>query len=204
MNLFVKKLMQDASNSPLALFTREICTDPRAIGAACPSSPVLAQHMALQVPLRPRGLVLELGGGTGVVTDALLKRGVAPQDLVVVERSAALAGHLRKRFPQLRIIQGDAAYLEALLDLEEQNRVYNVVSSLPLRSLKPAVTQAIGCQIDALLGNDGLLIQFTYDLRGTYAHLPPQFKRVFSKIIWGNLPPARIEVFRRQAMIPVC
>lgn len=203
MNLFVKKLMQDASNSPLALFTREICANPRAIGAACPSSPGLAQHMAMQVPLHSNGLVLELGGGTGVVTEALLNRGVMPQDLLVVERSAALAGHLRKRFPYLRIIQGDAAHLDKLLDLKEQTRVYSVVSSLPLRSLKPSITRAIGCQIDTLLGNQGLLVHFTYDLRGTCAHLPPHFKRIFSKIVWGNLPPARIEVFQREWLVPV-
>jgi phospholipid N-methyltransferase len=203
MNLFVKKLMQDAGKSPLALFTREICTNPRAIGAACPSSPGLAQHMAMQVPLRADGLVLELGAGTGVVTEALLNRGVMPQNLVVVERSVALAGHLRKRFPYLRIIQGDAAHLDQLLGCEEQDQIYSVVSSLPLRSLKPAVSRAIGCQLDTLLGSKGLLIHFTYDLRGAYAHLPPHFKRVFSKIIWGNLPPARIEVFQRSLMVPV-
>lgn len=196
MPLFVKKLVQEASNSPLALFTRELCLDPRSVGAACPSSSLLAQHMARQVPMHRQGLVVEVGAGTGSVTDALVKKGVSAADLVVVERSSALAGHLRKRFPQLRIIQGDAAALGELLGGSDRP-VRSVVSSLPLRSLKPAVTRAIGEQFDALLGHHGLLIQYTYNLKGTSDRLPPHFRRIFAKLIWGNLPPALVEVFRR-------
>ncbi len=196
MQLFVKKLVREASNSPLALFTRELCLDPRSVGAACPSSTLLAQHMARQVPLDREGLVVEVGAGTGVVTDALIKRGIPARDLVVVERSPALAGHLCKRFPHLRIIQGDAAVLGDILEAIDRP-VRGVVSSLPLRSLKPAITQAIGEQFDALLGDHGLLIQYTYNLRGTSDRLPPHFRRIFAKLIWGNLPPALVEVFHR-------
>ncbi|MDX1655288.1 MAG: methyltransferase [Candidatus Competibacteraceae bacterium] len=197
MNSFVKRLVQEASQSPLALFTREICANPRSMGAACPSSPGLARNMAAQVPLAPDGLVVEVGAGTGVITQALISRGVNLDRLIVVERAAALAGHLRRRFPGVRVIQGDAMELIDLLG-SDGAEVRTVVSGLPLRSLDPPVTRAIGDQLDALLGNQGLLVQFTYNLLGSYDHLPPRFQRVASKIIWGNLPPARIDVFRRQ------
>ena len=67
-----------AGAASLALFTREIWANPRAMGAACPSAPSLASHMASHVPLDRDGLVVELGGGTGAVTAALLKHGVPP------------------------------------------------------------------------------------------------------------------------------
>lgn len=199
MKRFVKVLLQAPGAASLALFTREIWANPRAMGAACPSGPALAACMASRVPTDREGLVVELGGGTGAVTAALLKHGVPPWKLVVVERSPTLVHHLRQRFPQLRIIQGDAAQLGQLLIHEKIRKVGNIVSSLPLRSLHPATTRAIGHQIEALLEPGGLLIQFTYDPRGTHARSLPRFRRLSSKIVWSNLPPARVEVFERKA-----
>jgi phospholipid N-methyltransferase len=198
MKRLVKVFLQNPGAASLALFTREIWANPRAMGAACPSAPALAGHMATQVPLDRDGWVVELGGGTGAVTAALLKRGVPPWKLVVVERSPTLANHLRQRFPQLRIVQGDAAQLVHLLGHDRSRGVASIVSSLPLRSLQPATTRAIGRQLETLLESGGLLVQFTYDLRGTRARLLPRFRRLSSKIVWSNLPPARVEVFERE------
>ncbi|MDS4027124.1 MAG: methyltransferase domain-containing protein [Candidatus Contendobacter sp.] len=196
MKRLVKVLLQNPGAASLALFTREIWANPRAMGAACPSAPALASGMAARVPLERDGLVVELGGGTGAVTAALLKHGVPPWKLVVVERSPTLTHHLRQRFPQLRVIQGDAAQLSHLLG-HPRPRLNSVVSSLPLRSLHPATTRAIVQQLETLLEPEGRLVQFTYDLRGTRARLLPGFRRLSSRIVWSNLPPARVETFER-------
>ena len=196
MKRLVTVLLQNPGAASLALFTREIWANPRAMGAACPSAPALASGMAARVPLERDGLVVELGGGTGAVTAALLKHGVPPWKLVVVERSPTLTHHLRQRFPQLRVIQGDAAQLNHLLG-HPRPRLNSVVSSLPLRSLHPATTRAIVQQLETLLEPEGRLVQFTYDLRGTRARLLPGFRRLSSRIVWSNLPPARVETFER-------
>ncbi|MCP5158292.1 MAG: methyltransferase domain-containing protein [Gammaproteobacteria bacterium] len=198
MKRFVKGLLQNPGAASLALFTREIWANPRAMGAACPSAPSLASYMASRVPLDRDGLVVELGGGTGAVTAALLKHGVLPWKLVVIERSPTLAHHLRRRFPQLRIVQGDAVQLEQLLDHDRSRGIGSIVSSLPLRSLHPATTRAIGQQFETLLEPGGLLIQYTYDLRGTHSRLLPHFHPLSARVVWGNLPPARVEVFERK------
>lgn len=197
MKRIVKVLLQNPGAASLVLFTREIWANPRAMGAAFPSTPSLSSRMAARVPLDREGLVVELGGGTGAVTAALLKHGVPPWKLVVVERSPTLANHLRQRFPQLRIIQGDAAQLSHLFE-QPSPRINTIVSSLPLRSLHPATTHAISHQFEKLIESGGLLIQFTYHWRGTRPRLLPRFRRVSSKIVWGNLPPARVEVFERE------
>lgn len=192
-----KALQQKPGAAALALFAREILANPRAMGAACPSAPLLARSMAARVPLDREGVVVELGGGTGAVTAALLKHGVPACRLVVVERSPTLARHLRQRFPLLRVLHGDAAHLDGLLGDEAAQRIDSIVSSLPLRSLHPATTRAISHQFEMLLGSGGLLIQYTYDLRGTHPRMLPCFRRLSSNIVWGNLPPARVEVFER-------
>lgn len=196
MKRLVKVLLQNPGAASLALFTQEIWANPRAMGAACPSAPALASNMAARVPLDRDGLVVELGGGTGAVTAALLKHGVSPWKLVVVERSPKLVHHLRQRFSQLRVIQGDAAQLGHLLG-HPRPRLSSIVSSLPLRSLHPTITRAVVQQFETLLEPGNLLVQFTYDLRGTQARLLPGFRRLSSKIVWTNLPPARVEVFER-------
>ncbi|MCC7220574.1 MAG: methyltransferase domain-containing protein [Candidatus Contendobacter sp.] len=197
MKRIVKVLLQNPGTASLALFARELLANPRAMGAACPSMPALVSCMASCVPLNRDGLVVELGGGTGAVTAALLRHGVPPWKLIVVERSPTLAHHLRQRFPHLRIVQGDAAHLAQLLDQDRARGVGSIVSSLPLRSLQPAVTRAISQQFETLLEPGGLLVQFTYDLRGARRRLLPHFRRLSSKIIWRNLPPARVETFER-------
>jgi phospholipid N-methyltransferase len=181
-------------NSGLPLFLREILTNPGAMGAACPSSKRLANKIAGQVPLSA-GLTLELGGGTGVVTSALLQRKILPKNLVVIERSAALAEHLQTRFPQLKILQGDASELTKLLGTSCL-KANVVVSSLPLRSLPAKTVQSIGAQLENILVTGGLYIQFTYSLHRSPLIPSPHLQWLKSEYIWLNIPPARVEVFR--------
>ncbi len=187
--------------SSLTLFAREIFTNPRAIGAACPSSSKLGHAMAQ--PLMGQdasGFVLELGAGTGSITEALLKQGIAPERLIVVERSKAMAEYLRQRFPQLRIIEGDAAQLKTLLG-GQAKKISAVVSSLPLRSLPTPLVRTILRQVGEILGHSGLMVQFTYDLRGKACEYQDKFFiRTASTIVWQNFPPARVDIFRPRAL----
>ncbi|WP_420537605.1 class I SAM-dependent methyltransferase [Ferrovum myxofaciens] len=185
--------LRKVTGFPPFLFTRELLANPSAMGAICSSSRRLARNMAAFVPLHEQGLVVELGGGTGTVTAALLERGVDCRRLVTVERSSQLAGHLRRRFPQIRVFHSDAAHLK---DQIGGTPVSAVVSSLPLRSLPAVTVQAIVRQLNHVLPPGGTYIQFTYDLRSSPVRMPHRFKRVCSRVTWGNLPPARIDVFR--------
>lgn len=139
-------------------------------------------------------LVVELGAGTGVVTEALLARGIPPQRLIAIERSPALANLLRERFPEVRVVCGDAAELGTLLqDAGAEARRVNVVSSLPLRSLPPSQVRAILGEIAQVLRAGGHWIQYTYAL--AQRAVPLGFQRCSSAFVWRNLPPARVDVF---------
>lgn len=189
---FLKRMSEKTST--LVLFAREILSRPREIGAACPSSPILGKAMAKALPLPIKGMVIELGAGTGTITAALLARGIPPNKLLILERSPNLVKHLRRKFPQLTIIEGDAALLSSYLP--QQTSVMAIVSGLPLRSLPAPLVKDIINQINQLLSGDGVLIQFTYDLRGKWFEQHyRQFRRLQSFIVWRNLPPARVDVF---------
>lgn len=181
---------------PLWLFLREFVRDPAAVGAFCPSSDRLADRIAAQLTPDAEGWVVELGAGTGVVTAALLRRGVRADRLIVIERSRHMVRHLRKRFPQVRVILGDAGdgrrLIPACLPLAA------LVSSLPLRSLPAGqVTRITGAWCDADLA--GLhVVQYTYAPRASSAWVAAGLARTHSETVWSNLPPARVEVFCAQ------
>ncbi len=180
--------------SSLLLFGREIIDSPRTMGAVCPSSPTLARRMAQHVTC-DSGKVIELGGGTGTVTAALLKHGVDPRQLIVVERSTKLSAILKRRFPEVTVINGDASKLTELLG-SDCGKVSAIVSSLPLRSLEPGTVRNIMGQLERVLRPGGVFIQYTYSHRDLRTKLSPHFHTIHSSIVWGNLPPARVDVYR--------
>lgn len=150
--------------------------------------------MAAQAVTSGDGYVVELGGGTGVVTAALLARGLEPRRLVVVEQSSLLAAHLRARFPHITVLEGDAAQLAALLGYRA-TRVSAVVSSLPLKSLPKATVRRIGSELESILPKGATFIQFTYSLRCQAVDWAQDLTCLHSRTIWRNVPPARVNVF---------
>ena len=193
----IRGLKRVVGTTSPGLFLREWVAQPGIVGAIWPSSHRLAHSMAQHIPIRGDGLVVEIGAGTGVVTQALLEKGISPDRLRVVERSPSFVHHLRKRFPAVPVLQGDATALDSLLP--EGVPVDAVVSSLPLRSLAPADVTAILDQWCNLVRPGGVLVQFTYALRGE----PPAFADCFvqcgRQFVWGNLPPAKVMSFVRLA-----
>ena len=122
-----------------ALFFKEIFANQRTVGAAAPSAPALGKHMASKVPALAEGqFVVELGAGTGAITAQLLNSGINGDQLVSVERSEVMSGHLRERFPGIRVVQGDASRLKCLLEADHgicSQYIPCIASGLPLRSL---------------------------------------------------------------------
>ncbi|MDR3076738.1 MAG: hypothetical protein LBU26_05510, partial [Synergistaceae bacterium] len=117
------------------LMLKELAQDPRGMGTLCPSSPALADEMARAVSTRiaENDVFMEIGAGTGPVTAALLRRGVPPDKLVVIEKSAALAECLASNFPKVKVCCCGAENMSGCLSGGE--RVRAIVSSLPFRSL---------------------------------------------------------------------
>ncbi|MDM8565468.1 methyltransferase domain-containing protein [Candidatus Halobeggiatoa sp. HSG11] len=180
------------------VFAREVFRNPKAMGAACESSPRLAKAIADFIPIDEPNCVVELGGGTGRVTEALLQHGIAPNKLISIELSSAFADFLKHKFPQVRVIKGNALHLTELLGQDSEN-INTVICGLPFRTLPHMQVRDIVKQIDDIISkNDGIYVQFTYDLSGSAPFLPHHFKRINHKIIWRNIPPARINVYKSE------
>ena len=88
--------------------------------------------MARYVDPNSTGPVVELGPGTGPVTEALVEAGVDPARLVLVEFNPAFCRLLQKRYPDATLVQGDAYSLRRLLETLLIQPAAAVVSGLPL------------------------------------------------------------------------
>lgn len=170
---------------------------PLEIGAIAASSGSLARAMARPVNLNRPGVVVELGGGTGSVTEALLERGVPAERLVILERHPRLHALLEHRFPQSTVIRGDAADLPTLLAERGLHRVNAVVSGLPLLAMSEDQQRAIVVAAFQVLPRGGRFVQFSY---GPTCPVPEKMRaglgvraHILANIFW-NLPPARVWV----------
>ena len=184
-----------------ALFGGAFLTNQRTTGSLIPSSPFLGRRMASRVPKQngEKDLIVELGVGTGSITKSLLDNGLTHEQLVAVDCSPEMVEWTQKRFPEAKVKLGDASQLRDLLksdqDLKDR-RVRHVVSSLPLKSLPKDVVKGIASEVKELLPDDGRLIQFTYDLRRRPDPQLSAFELVESSVVWLNVPPARVNVYR--------
>jgi phosphatidylethanolamine/phosphatidyl-N-methylethanolamine N-methyltransferase len=178
-------------------FIRSWIEKPLSIGAVTPSGRVLARAMAAYVDPHVSGPVIELGPGTGPVTEALLAQGIKPSRLVLVEFDPTFCRLLRQRYPDANVVQGDAYSLKRLIAGKLMEPAAAVVSSLPLIT-KPLKTRLrLLYEAFALMPPGAPFIQFTY---ATMPPIPKALDRVraeASERIWMNIPPARIWVYRK-------
>jgi phosphatidylethanolamine/phosphatidyl-N-methylethanolamine N-methyltransferase len=195
--IMAKKLLDRLADS--GLFLQEWLANPQRIGSVAPSSPKLAAAMARWLPRDPESFVLELGPGTGAVTEALLKRGLREEKLVAIERNPKMARLLREKFPRAQIITGDAWDLDRLLQSRREPiaTVGAVISSLPLLNFPPEKAEELAQKIRSVLLPQGNWVQYSYHIGKKQPRGSDSFQLRASKIIWLNLPPARVSVFKK-------
>jgi phosphatidylethanolamine/phosphatidyl-N-methylethanolamine N-methyltransferase len=178
-------------------FIRSWIERPLTMGAISPSGRVLARTMANYVDPSVPGPVVELGPGTGPVTEALVAQGIDPSRLVLVEFNPDFCRLLRARYPEATVIRGDAYSLRRTLGGLLSQPAAAIVSGLPLVT-KPLKTRVrLIHEAFRMMQPGAPFVQFTY------AVMPPIPKSLTgvstqaSERIWLNVPPARVWVYRK-------
>lgn len=185
-----------------ARFFKAWIENPIATGAVSPSGRALARAMARQVDVALPGPVIELGPGTGPVTQALIEHGVAPDRLILIEYDPAFCRLLERKFPGVKVVHGDAYNIvDTLGPLATMQPLAAVVSSLPLLNRPEADRLALLREAFELLDPRGNFIQFTYGMvspvpRRSRSGHGVAFTATASAPVWLNLPPARVWSYR--------
>ena len=181
------------------LFISSFAKAPRNVGSITPSGRRLGQAMAAELPDQ-YSICVELGGGTGSLTCAVLAAGVPSDKLIVIERDPRLVARLRKRFPKVTVVEGDAQDLRRILADAGVDHVDAVISGLPLRSLPGDIRRNIVAEVFSALGPGGVFVQFTY---WGEPPIPEGIVRQYgiasnmARRVWRNIPPANVWRYER-------
>jgi phospholipid N-methyltransferase len=186
--------------SDLAAFLRAWARDPLSIAAVAPSSPALAKLITAEITpdMAP---VIELGPGTGVFTKALLGRGLRQSDLILIEYEADFVDMLAIRFPEAKVLRGDAARVKKHRSLLDGALAGATVSGLPVVAMTARQQMMIMGGCFELMRPGGRFFQFTYSpicpiRRPVLDRLGLKARRLSSTL--RNLPPAAVyELSRR-------
>jgi phosphatidylethanolamine/phosphatidyl-N-methylethanolamine N-methyltransferase len=180
------------------LFFRQWLRSPKSMGSIIPSSKYLARALAEEVTWRPGQYIVELGGGTGAITQGLIDRGIPRENLVVVELEPALFEHLRRRLPGSVVIQGDATKLDDILKRQGIEDVGAVISGLPMVGMPFEFQRAIIQQAFAVQKPGSFVLQYSYS---PVSPVPEKRLGIDAKIVrWVplNVPPAFVWRYRRK------
>ncbi|HEY1922351.1 MAG TPA: rRNA adenine dimethyltransferase family protein, partial [Tepidisphaeraceae bacterium] len=112
--------------------------------------------------ISPGDLVIEVGPGTGTLTDELLRHADVQANVLVVEIDHALADLLRNRFSasaNFTLIEGDALaakhalderMLDAIRSAKSAGRTVRLVSNLPYNIASPLLIELLIAGVDVL------------------------------------------------------
>lgn len=183
-------------------FFRQWLKSPRSMASIAPSGQQLAELMIAALPVDCCRIV-ELGAGTGAITEALIRHGISPQQLLAVEMDAVLHDVLVRRFPQLQVVHGDARHLGKLI---ARNGVFGhgdvdaVFSSLGFLTMPKELQHDILVGAFEVLRPGGVFIQYTYGLSSPLNDEVCKqlgLKSASAGLAWRNIPPARVFVYSR-------
>lgn len=180
------------------LFFRRALAHPLQLATPLPSSAALGRLVTRHIPDLARGNVVEVGGGTGVITRELLEAGLAPERLVVVELDPELAAYLRRKFPGVRVLAADAGRLPELLPPAWHGRAGTVINGVPMTVLSLAAQRQLIDAMFAVLGPKGRYLEYTYSL---FSPLPARRLGLTGRrlgITFGNFPPASLWTYARR------
>lgn len=169
----------------------------RAVGSIVPTSGVTARRMASVVDPHSGLPVLELGPGTGVITKAILDRGIAPEKLVSVEFSTDFYNHLSARFPAVNFINGDAFDLDHTLGALRDQTFDSVISAVPLLNFPMYRRVSLIEDLLSRMAPGRPVVQISYGPLSPVIAMPDRYHIAHYDFVVRNIPPAQLWVYTK-------
>ena len=186
--------LQDVKETEL--FFRQWLRSPKSMGSIIPSSKALARAVTSAVSWKPGQTVVELGAGTGAISQGLLENGMPSEALMMIELDEQLYDYLRNRFPGVRVVHGDATKLADIVAEQEIGEVNTVVSGLPMVNMPFDFQRAIVEESFKSLTPGGSLLQYSYSPISPIPAKKLGGKAEVVRFVLRNVPPATVWRFR--------
>ncbi len=194
----LKKITQKTHRA--TKFIANFLQTPLQIGSVCSSSKSLASALTKGASPHSDGLIIDLGAGTGAISNYLVQSGFAPENILAIEVSQSLADIFKVRCPAVPLVIGDARELDSLIQKHAPEKKINmIVSSIPFRVLPKKVSKEIAAAVlDVVNQHECPLVQYSYVLWRFFPLREYGFVPHKSRLVVKNLPPARVEWYNLQ------
>ncbi len=181
-------------------FFRAAIRNPRQVSTLFQTGYKVALLLARTLPETPSGPVVELGVGTGAITEALLDR-ISNKDIYVgLELDSRMLGYAGERFPGVHFVNASA---ETFVQHLKGQKAVGVVSSLPWTMMPPAkVEEVLTAVADNLAKGAAFSTYITLHVLKTPAGkrvqsaIESKFSHIETTVVASNLPPVKVFVAR--------
>ncbi|MGD8191991.1 class I SAM-dependent methyltransferase [Brevibacillus ginsengisoli] len=172
----------------MIIFLKRFVSNPTQVGSIIPSSRFLSSLMMKPISWERSGVIVELGPGTGVFTQEIMKKMKTDSHFFVIERDPLFQKLLRKRFPTL-IIRNEAVQLSSYLSETHLTKCDAIISGLPFAVFPEETRRELLDEIEHSLNDEGVFVTFQYSLQLKEA-LEKRFAKVEISFTLLNFPPA--------------
>lgn len=179
------------------LFLKKFLAKGRTISAAVPSSRSLVDSVLRAVDFSRPSTIVELGAGTGVITEQILERLQPHHRFVTVENDPDFCEIIRRRFPEVTLLETDVAKIAEPLARLGIQKVDYVLSGLPTPNLPRRTAISILRWLRANLAPNGQFVQITVAPLVYRAFYKRLFESVTYRMVWRNFPPGGVYYCKR-------
>ncbi len=165
------------------------------IASFVPSSRFLARALIHRIDWEKTGCLVELGAGTGPVTEQIVKHAMPHTKLIVIEQDPDFCRRLKDKFHyarNLEVVEGDACKLDEILAQRGITQCDHVLSGLPTPSLPPQAREAILAASQKVLPPEGSFRQLTNMPWIYFRFYKHYFVDVSFRLVPLNFPPAGV------------
>lgn len=179
-------------------FLKTFLLHPTQIGAIAPSSPALVKAMIDSFDWAEIESVVEYGPGTGVFTEAILKKVRRSAHFIAIEQSKEMVAATLKRCPSAKVCRDSVTNVGKICEEQSIGQLDAIVSGLPWASFPEDLQDEIMNATTKILRPGGTFATFAY-WQGLALPAGRRFSRRLqdtfsyverSKTVWNNLPPA--------------
>ncbi len=184
------------SNTNLAFFLAFL-KSPRTVASVIPSSRFLEHRVVDAADIASADVVVELGGGTGGTTRALLDAMRDTSRLIVIERTEDFLPLLRSiDDPRIEVVHGCASTINDVLAARGLDGADAIVSGIPFSTLPAQLGKDIIAAIAEALATGGRFV--AYQVSAAVAdYARPVLGEPRVEHVFLNVPPSRVFTWHR-------
>ena len=177
------------------LFLQKFLKHGITIASVWPSSRALSRATIREIDWQTVKVVVELGAGTGPITDQIVRKVQSHTRLIVIERDADFVRILQRRFSaheNVEIVHSDVRNLDAILKQRGIKHVDAFISGLPTPTLPRPVRNRMLASVKRYLVDGGVFSNITEIPFWYMNYYRAVFKDVSFELVVRNMPPAGV------------